>query len=231
MFGIGNLPTGDKDPFALRRHALGVVRMLIDRNLQLQIFPLLNTAIEAFPSGALSETREKIRDEVGGFFIERIKVYFRDLGYSTLEVDAALYAGDFGVWADIPKRLSAVRAFAALPEAPALAAANKRVGNILKKAEGTVEPRINEALLVEPAEKALADALKLIAPKADAAWAAGQYAENLQALAALKGPVDDFFDKVMVNAEDPALKANRLGLLATLHAAMNRVADLSRLAA
>ena len=124
-----------------------------------------------------------------------------------------------------------MRAFAALPEAPALAAANKRVGNILKKAEGAVEPNVNDALLVEPAEKALADALKLTAPKADAAWAAGQYAENLQALAALKGPVDDFFDKVMVNAEDPALKANRLGLLATLHAAMNRVADLSRLAA
>ena len=129
------------------------------------------------------------------------------------------------------KRLAAVRTFAALPEAPALAAANKRVGNILKKAEGAVEAKVNDALLAEPAEKALADALKLIAPRADSAWAAGQYAESLQALAALKAPVDAFFESVMVNAEDPALKANRLGLLATLHAAMNRVADLSRLAA
>jgi glycyl-tRNA synthetase beta chain len=131
----------------------------------------------------------------------------------------------------VAKRLAAVRAFAALPEAPALAAANKRVGNILKKVEGEVPTAINPALLVEPAEKALANALKTVAPTADAAWVAGNYAANLQALAALKAPVDAFFDGVMVNAEDPALKANRLGLLVTLHTAMNRVADLSKLAA
>jgi glycyl-tRNA synthetase beta chain len=130
----------------------------------------------------------------------------------------------------VPKRLAAVRAFASLPEAPALAAANKRVGNILKKAEGAVEAKIDPALLKEPAETALANALKFVAPSADAALASGNYTANLQALAALKAPVDEFFDKVMVNAEDPALKANRLGLLATLHAAMNRVADLSKLA-
>jgi glycyl-tRNA synthetase beta chain len=118
-----------------------------------------------------------------------------------------------------------------MPEALALAAANKRISNILKKAGGVVEARVNAALLQEAAEIALAAALKAAAPAADAAWAAGDYTAHLQALAALKAPVDAFFDAVMVNAADPALKANRLGLLATLHAAMNRVADLSKLAA
>ena len=126
---------------------------------------------------------------------------------------------------------AAVRAFAALPEAAALAAANKRIGNILKKAEGTVEARIDAALLAEPAEQQLAAALAQVQPGADALFAQGEYAASLQALAALKAPVDAFFDDVMVNAEDPALRANRLGLLATLHGAMNRVAELARLAA
>src|SRR5439155_11513361 len=125
---------------------------------------------------------------------------------------------------------AAVRAFAALPEAPALAAANKRVGNILKKAEGAVEASIKPELLKESAEKALLNAIHSVAAKADSAWANGNYTENLQALAALKAPVDAFFDSVMVNAEDPALRSNRLGLLATLHQAVNRVADLSKLA-
>jgi glycyl-tRNA synthetase beta chain len=132
---------------------------------------------------------------------------------------------------EVPKRLTAVCAFTALPEAPALAAANKRVSNILKKVEGEVEAEVNDALLVEPAEKALVAALRSVASIADAAFFRDDYTANLQALAALKAPVDAFFDGVMVNAEDPALKANRLGLLATLHAAMNRVADLSKLAA
>jgi glycyl-tRNA synthetase beta chain len=130
----------------------------------------------------------------------------------------------------VAQRLAAVRAFAALPEAPALAAANKRVGNILKKAEGEVTPTINPSLLQEAAESALAQALDAVAPQAQAAFDRGDYTSNLQLLAALKAPVDAFFDQVMVNADDPALKANRLGLLAMLHHAMNRVADLSRLA-
>ncbi len=231
MFGIGNLPTGDKDPFALRRHALGVVRMLIERALPLQFHELTRMAFAAFAPGLLKDEAVAL----DGFLIDRLKGYLRDGGigenYSAAEVDAAIYAQKLGAWSTIPKRLSAVRAFATLPEAPALAAANKRVGNILKKAGGTVEPRINESLLIEPAEIALANALKTVAPLADSAWAAGNYTANLQALAALKAPVDAFFEHVMVNAEDPALKANRLGLLATLHAQMNRVADLSRLAA
>jgi glycyl-tRNA synthetase beta chain len=132
---------------------------------------------------------------------------------------------------EVPRRLAAVRAFAGLPEAPALSAANKRVGNILKKAEGAVDARVDIALLKEPAEAALHEALQRVQPEADAAFEQGDYTASLQALAALKAPVDAFFDGVMVNADDAALRANRLGLLATLHTAMNRVADLSRLAA
>ena len=124
-----------------------------------------------------------------------------------------------------------MRAFAALPEAPALAAANKRVGNILKKAEGEVGAKADPSRFVEAAETALFASLSEIAPHADAAFAAGDYTASLQALAALKAPVDAFFDHVMVNVDDPALKANRLALLNQLHQTMNRVADLSRLAA
>jgi glycyl-tRNA synthetase beta chain len=132
--------------------------------------------------------------------------------------------------ADVAARLAAVRAFAALPEAASLAAANKRVGNILKKVEGAVPAVVATERLQEPAEIALHAALAAVAPQAEAAFARGDHTASLQALAALKIPVDAFFDGVMVNAEDPELRANRLGLLATLHAAMNRIADLSKLA-
>jgi glycyl-tRNA synthetase beta chain len=226
MFGIGNLPTGDKDPFALRRHALGVARMLVERDLALQYHQLTRMAFAAFAPGLLQDQAVAL-DE---FLIERLKGYLKDGGYSAAEVDAAIYAQQLGEWRTIPKRLAAVRAFAQLSEAPALAAANKRVGNILKKAEGTVQAKVNTGLLQVKEEKALHIAINAIAARADKAWADGDYTANLQALAALKEPVDAFFDKVMVNAEDPALKANRLGLLATLHSAMNRVADLSKLA-
>jgi glycyl-tRNA synthetase beta chain len=227
MFGIGNLPTGDKDPFALRRHALGVARMLVEGNLALHFYEITRQASAAFPAGALQDQAKALDD----FLIERLKGYLKDSGYSSPEVEAAVYAQQLGYWHTLPKRLAAVRAFAALPEAPALAAANKRVGNILKKVEGTVEAKINPALLQAGEEQALADALKSVALRADSAWENGQFEENLKALAALKDPVDAFFDKVMVNHDDPAIRANRLGLLATLHQAMNRVADLSKLAA
>lgn len=225
MFGIGNLPSGDKDPFALRRHALGVVRMLIEKDLPLDLKALLALAVPVFgdkitdPSAALSD-----------FIYDRLSGSLREQGYSAQEVDAVLALRPQRL-GEVARRLAAVRTFAALPEAPALAAANKRVGNILKKAEGEVQPVVKPELLREAAEAALNAALAHVAPVADAAWAAGDYTANLKALAALKAPVDAFFDQVMVNADDPALKANRLGLLATLHQAMNRVADLSRLAA
>jgi glycyl-tRNA synthetase beta chain len=132
---------------------------------------------------------------------------------------------------DIPKRLAAVRAFAALPEAASLAAANKRVGNILKKSEERIAPQVDHTSLREPAEVELHKALLDVKPRADAAFDAGDYTASLQSLAVLKAPVDAFFDGVMVNVDNPALRANRLGLLAILHQAMNRVADLSRLSA
>ncbi|MEY4912117.1 MAG: hypothetical protein RL761_1780, partial [Pseudomonadota bacterium] len=184
---------------------------------------------DSFALGRLTEAKENTRQEVGGFFLERMKGYFKDLGYTNSEVDAALAVGGFEVWADIPKRLSAVRAFAALPEAPALAAANKRISNILKKEEN-VDATVNAALLQEPAEIALFVAMSDVAPKAKAQFEAGDYTASLQSLAALRAPVDAFFDGVMVNAEDLALRKNRQGLLKTLHEAMNRVADLSKLA-
>ncbi|HEY0296046.1 MAG TPA: DALR anticodon-binding domain-containing protein, partial [Bordetella sp.] len=164
------------------------------------------------------------------FIYDRLAGALREQGYSAQEIDAVLALRPQRL-GEVPKRLAAVRAFAALPEAAALAAANKRVGNILKKAEGQARERIDAALLKEPAEQALAEVLATVRAASGQLFDSGEYAASLQELAALKGPVDAFFDNVMVNAEDPALRANRLGLLATLHAAMNRVADLSRLAA
>jgi glycyl-tRNA synthetase beta chain len=224
MFGIGQLPTGDKDPFALRRHALGVVRMLIEPGQH--GLPLDLTWL--FQAAGLAEG--KVTEQLADFIYERLAGSLREQGYSALEVDAVVSQRPQRL-GDIPKRLAAVRAFAALPEAASLAAANKRVGNILKKVSGGETARVDAALLKEPAEVALNAALVDAKPKADAAFEHGDYTASLQALAALKGPVDDFFDHVMVNVEDAALRANRLGLLATLHAAMNRVADLSRLSA
>jgi glycyl-tRNA synthetase beta chain len=154
----------------------------------------------------------------------------REQGYSAHEIDAVLSLRP-PVLADVERRLAAVRAFAALEESPALAAANKRVGNILKKSEGAVGAVADAARFIEAEEKALHAALSDIAPRADSAFAAGDYTASLQALAALKAPVDAFFDHVMVNADDPLLKANRLALLNQLHRTMNRVADISRLAA
>ncbi|KQP14204.1 glycine--tRNA ligase subunit beta [Pseudorhodoferax sp. Leaf267] len=225
MFGIGNLPTGDKDPFALRRHALGVARMLVESRLALSASALTRMAFDAFPPGLVQDAAAALDD----FMVERLKGSLRDGGYSAAEVDAAIHAQQLGDWSTIPSRLAAVRAFAALPEAPALAAANKRIANILKKA-GEVDAHVSEVLLREPAEQALFAAMNAVVPQADAQFQAGDYTASLQTLAALRAPVDAFFDGVMVNADEPDLRLNRQGLLKSLHAAMNRVADLSRLA-
>ncbi|ODU03511.1 MAG: glycine--tRNA ligase subunit beta [Thiobacillus sp. SCN 63-1177] len=224
LFGIGEKPTGDKDPFALRRHALGVIRILIERDLPSEIDNLLVLA------ATMCGLHEDVADQVATFMFDRLSGMLREQGYSAQEIDAvvALKPQRLG---DIPKRLAAVRAFADLPEAPALAAANKRVGNILKKAEGEVGDEPDPLRCVEDAEKDLVVKVAAIGLDADKAFAAGDYTASLQALAALKAPVDAFFDHVMVNADDPALKANRLALLNQLHRTMNRVADLSRLAA
>lgn len=224
MFGIGNLPTGDRDPFALRRHALGVIRMLVEKNLPLELHALLKSAVPAF-GDKITDATAQLED----FFFDRLSVSLREQGYTAQEVEAVLALRPQRL-SDVQKRLEAVRAFAALPEAPALAAANKRVGNILKKAEGDIQAQVNEVLLVEQAEKDLYAALQTVAPIAQQQFESGDYTASLKTLAALRAPVDAFFEHVMVNAEDAALKANRLGLLATLHAAMNRVADLAKLA-
>jgi len=225
LFGIGQLPTGDKDPFALRRHALGVIRILIEKNLPLDLPAVIEASLPAF-----GELISNPAEHLLAFFSDRLAVSLREQGYSAQEVDAvlALQPARLG---QVPRRLAAVRAFAGLPEAASLAAANKRVSNILKKAETTVHPVVDAALFREPAESALHAALQAAEPLARRAFEAGDYTASLQALAALKEPVDAFFDGVMVNADDAALKANRLGLLASLHQAMNQVADLSRLAA
>lgn len=224
LFGIGQRPTGDKDPFALRRHALGVIRLVIERKLMLSANELVNIAFGAFPRGFSDAGTDVLQ-----FMSERLEGYCRELGYSAAEVDAVVGSGRWVGLAVVPKMLAAVRAFAALPEAPALAAANKRIANILKKAEGE-GAAVQESLLIEAAEKALFAAMQTTVPAANAKFDAGDHTGSLQALAALRAPVDAFFDGVMVNADDPALKANRLGLLRELHHAMNRVADLSRLA-
>ena len=227
MFGIGQIPTGDRDPFALRRHALGVIRMLSEGNLDLQLDSLLTVAGQAF---ATVDGFKSAESALADFIYDRLAGSLREQGYTAQEVDAVVSQRPQRL-GDIPKRLAAVRTFAALPEAASLAAANKRVGNILKKVEDSVDAWVDTALLKETAEVALHAALVDVVPQADAAFVTGDYTESLQALAALRAPVDAFFNDVMVNAEDPALRANRLGLLAKLHAAMNQVADLSKLSA
>ena len=227
MFSIGEKPTGEKDPFALRRHAIGILRILNDGSISLGLDTLLQQALSVFHHEFDHATVLQALEE---FISDRLASNLRENGYSAQEVDAVL-ALKPQLITDILQRLAAVRAFAALAEAPSLAAANKRVGNILKKSESTIEASINPALLQEDAEKALAQALSAVQPQAQQAFANGDYTASLKALAALKAPVDAFFDGVMVNADDPPLKTNRLALLATLHQAMNQVADLSRLAA
>lgn len=224
LFGIGELPSGERDPYALRRHALGVLRILGEKELPLALPALIAAAVPAF--GALIENPQ---DKLLGFFADRLAVSLRDGGASAAEVDAVL-ALPIGRLDELHARLAAVRAFAALPEAPALAAANKRTLRILKKSAGAAPAKaVDESLLQEAAEKALFEALQTSAAQAAAQHDAGDYTGELQTLAALRQPVDAFFEQVLVNAEDAALRANRLALLAALHGAMNRVAELSRL--
>ena len=250
LFGIGALPTGDRDPFALRRHALGVIRMLLEKQLPIDLLGMVHAARQIHDDSALRvlhvldtisqgtgaqaqmqrQMAPDTEDAVMGFFFDRLAVMLKDSGHSPQAVDAVLSLKPT-LLRDVPTRLDAVRAFTALPEAPALAAANKRIGNILKKSEGDAGAALNPTLLHESAEQALHAAMQAVLPQADAQFAAGDYTASLQTLAALRAPVDAFFDGVMVNADDAALKANRLALLHQLHQAMNRVADLSRLAA
>jgi len=228
MFGIGNLPSGDKDPFALRRHALGVIRMLSEQSLPLNVSDLLALAFKTL-AGKLPQDTQAAREALLAFVFDRLAGSLREEGFSAQEADAVLSLRPERL-GEVRRRLEAVRVFAQLPEAAALAAANKRISNILKKAQ-EVDPHVSEVLLQEPAEKKLFEAMRATTPKAQQQWAQGDYTASLQTLAALRAPVDAFFEDVMVNAEQLDLRLNRQGLLKQLHVAMNRVADLSRLAA
>jgi len=223
MFSIGNLPTGDKDPFALRRHALGVIRMLRQDNWPLSLDKVIDKAVRVF-----TDTPSELRETLATFLFDRMAGGLREEGFSAQEIDAVLSLRPRQL-REILLRLQAVRAFSALPESPALAAANKRIGNILKKA-GNVDAQVNSALLQEGAEKNLYAMMQNLLPTSEAQFKAGKYTESLQTLAALREPVDAFFDNVMVNADDLEVRQNRQGLLKWLHENMNFVADLSRLA-
>ena len=225
FFGIGQIPTGDKDPFGLRRAALGVLRILMETPLALSLPELINDAAAGFAPELFSgEWRAASAD----FFKERLRHMLRDAGHDHKAVDAVLALDPTRI-DQVPAKLAAVKAFAALPEAEALAAANKRIVNILRKSGAEAGAAVDAALLKEDAEKTLFAAVTAAAPGIEAQLAASDYTAVLKALAGLRGAVDAFFDGVMVMAEDAPTRANRLALLSRLAGLMNRVADISKL--
>lgn len=237
LFGVGQGPSGDKDPFALRRHALGLIRMLVERDVKIELTPLLMQICTLF-GDRLKLSQAEVNDQLKNFIYDRLSSSLKEGGYAVKEIDAVISQRP-ELLVDVPLRVKAVHAFGELPEAPALAAANKRIGNILKKENRlgdagvrTLEPQeITVDLLSAGAERDLYDTLQSIAPICAAHWGRQDYAQALVALAALKTPTDTFFDQVMVNDPNEQLRNNRLALLQNLHLEMNRVADLARLAA
>ncbi|WP_426319232.1 glycine--tRNA ligase subunit beta [Pseudoduganella sp. R-43] len=229
IWAIGLQPTGDKDPFALRRHALGVLRMLVEKRLPLSVSALLGDAAAQFV--AVPNFKDPTA-EVTAFMMDRLRGMLRERGFSVKEIEAVV-AQNPDRLDDIVQRLEAVQAFAALPESVSLAGANKRITNILKKNEEALAQAgtVRADLLQDAAEKALHAAMGRVAPEVDTAWAKGDFSATLKTLAQLKEEVDAFFNDVMVMAEDIALRNNRLALLSSLHGMMNRVADISKLAA
>jgi glycyl-tRNA synthetase beta chain len=225
IYGIGLVPTGDKDAFGLRRHALGTLRILIEHKLPIELTDVLQMAASHFFHDLLSKT---VVADLHGFILERLRGLLRDQGYSANEVEAVLSGRPTRIDV-VPARLAAVREFSALPEAEALASANKRIQNILKKADGFGRD-VDQPLLAEDAERDLHRALTDVEPMVERELAAGRYTTALKSLAGMRGTVDTFFDKVLVNAENPGVRANRLALLNRLGLLMNRVADISKLA-
>jgi glycyl-tRNA synthetase beta chain len=227
LFGIGQVPSGERDPFGLRRAALGVLRILAERELPLLLHDLVNQAFATY-QGKVGDAHTDLEM----FIYERFAGYLRERGHTAREVDAVLCMRPARIDL-VPKQLEAVRAFGALPEAESLAAANKRVANILKQAEAKGESYgdADAARLREPAERSLFEALRAAAGTAGTAFERGDYTGYLKTFAVLKEPVDRFFDSVMVMVDDAQLRHNRLALLRDLREAMNRVADISRLAA
>ncbi|MDR5778496.1 glycine--tRNA ligase subunit beta [Caballeronia sp. LZ065] len=227
IWGIGLAPTGEKDPFALRRHALGVLRILLEKKLPVDLRELVAAAQRQFANVPhVADSQEAVY----AFFLDRLRGLLRERGFEANDIEAVLSLNPTRL-DDIVARLDAVREFATLPEAASLAAANKRISNILKKSEQGAPGAVNPALLVEAAEKNLYAQIEQVTPRVQSTLAARNYTEALTALAALREAVDTFFNDVMVNAEDPALRNNRLALLHALHQQMNCVADISKLAA
>ena len=224
LFSIKELPTGDKDPFGLRRAALGVIRIVVENQLPLPLRDLVDAAFGPF--------RDRPQTDLKMFFTERMRSYFLERGYSANEVEAVLSLNPVAI-ALIPKQLEAVRAFSALPEAASLAAANKRIANILRQAEtkGESFADADVSALKEPAEISLFEALQTASRSAKPLFDSGDFAGYLKAFASLKSPVDSFFDAVMVMTEDKKLRQNRLALLTDMRKAMNRFSDISKLAA
>ena len=239
LIGVGQGPSGDKDPFALRRHALGLIRMLVERDLRIELTPLLKKVSTVF-GDRLKISEEEVINQLKSFIYDRLSSNLKEVGYSVKEIDAVICQRPELI-CEVPRRIKAVHEFAALPEAPALAAANKRIGNILKKENRLVEdsssqPEVDKVLvdinlLTPGAERELFNTLQLITPVALAHWQSRNYGEALVALAGLKTATDTFFDQVMVNDPNEELRNNRLSLLFSLHQEMNRVAELARLAA
>ncbi len=227
LFGIGEHPTGEKDPFGLRRAALGVVRIVVENELPLALDRLMHEAFSVF-GGKIGD----VHTDLETFVFERFAGYLRERGFTTLQIDAVLCMRPTKISA-VPHQLEAVKAFQSLPEAASLAAANKRVANILRQAaaKGESYATADRGALRETAELSLYDALSAASGDAARLFDKGDYTGYLKTFAVLKAPVDRFFDEVMVMVEDPALRASRLALLADLRQAMNRVADVSRLAA
>jgi glycyl-tRNA synthetase beta chain len=226
MFGIGNEPTGEKDPFGLRRAALGVLRIVIEGRLPLALPDLVAAAFAVF--GDVPAVKPA-PDALAAFIYDRLRGAMREHGFTANQI-AAVVDGEPAQLRQVPVRLEAVRAFEQLPEAAALAAANKRIVNILRKSGGEAASAVDVALLTDGAEHELHLAFQKLGPQVDALCAAGDYTPALQALATAKPVVDRFFDAVMVMADDPAVRGNRLALLSGVAQTMNRVADISRLA-
>ena len=248
MFSIGERPTGDKDPFALRRHAIGAVRILVEKALPIDVSTLVNVVVKQFGptifaqgvmptvtphNSAISASGVRVLPDTAAklieFIFERFAVMQKDQGYTSLEVEAVLSLKPERL-SNVPDYLKAVRAFSLLPEAKSLAAANKRINNILKKSVGVIAT-YSRSKMHEQAELSLAAVAEEVIPVAMKLFEFDLYEKSLCEFAKLREPLDIFFDQVMVNADDPEIRANRLGLLATLHREMNRIADLSKLAA
>ncbi|MGB8339712.1 MAG: glycine--tRNA ligase subunit beta [Burkholderiales bacterium] len=226
IYGIGLVPTGDKDPFGLRRAALGVLRILIENKLALDVNELLQLARGTFPRDVLADS---VSVDLHGFMLERLKNYLREKDFAPDEIDAVISQNPTRMDLIIP-RMEAVRAFRKLPESASLAAANKRIRNILKKSDAN-NGAVNASLMADTAEKNLFCAMQKLSPQVGAHMQKQDYTHALKDLAGVRGEVDKFFDDVMVMHDDPAVRNNRIALLRQLDSLMNQVADISKLAA